>query len=271
MKTRTVYMSFAVVLIALFSVSFIDLKESAPAVIEQKVTYTVNGKQYDGYIAYDQNIKGKRPSVIVVPEWWGLNEYPRTRAKQLAELGYFAMAIDMFGGGVLANDPEQATRLTIPYYDNPTLCKTQLDAAIDLLKGFEQSDNKKVAAIGYCFGGFVVLNAAKLGSDLKGVVSFHGGLGGAKPVKDLLEARILVCHGEKDNFVPQKEMDAFKKQMDSVKADYTIKVYPGGTHAFTNPAATQTGKKFNMPIEYNAQADKSSWNDMKNFFAAIFK
>jgi len=116
-----------------------------------------------------------------------------------------------------------------------------------------------------------VLNSAKLGSDLKGVVSFHGGLAGVKPDKNLLKAKILVCHGGSDKFVPQHDLDVFKHQLDSVGANYTVKVYPNATHAFTNPEATATGKKFNIPIEYNAEADKNSWNDMKAFFATLFK
>ncbi len=118
--------------------------------------------------------------------------------------------------------------------------------------------------------GVFVLNAAKQGADLKGVVSFHGNLGGVAPDKNLLKAQILICHGESDNFVPQKEIAAFKKSMDSINANYTFKTYPNATHAFTNPEATGKGKKFNMPITYNAAADSASWNDMKEFFRKIF-
>jgi dienelactone hydrolase len=252
-------------------VSFAKVKKSAPVIKEEKVTYTVNGKEYIGYVSYDQSIKGKRPTVVVIPEWWGLNDYPRMRAKQLAELGYFAMAIDVYGGGVVADNPQAALKLATPFYQDPTITKTRLDASIALLKGFEQSDNKKIAAIGYCFGGFFVLNCAKLGSDLKGVVSFHGGLSGVKTDKNLLKAQILVCHGGDDKNVPQKEVNAFRHEMDSIGAKYSFIVYPNATHAFTNPAATETGEKFNIPIAYNAEADKKSWEDMKTFLAKVFK
>jgi dienelactone hydrolase len=151
------------------------------------------------------------------------------------------------------------------------LGKTRMDAAIKKIKEFPETDAGNVAAIGYCFGGWIVLNSAKLGSDLKGIVSFHGGLLGAPANKDLLKARILVCHGDSDKFVSLKDVDVFKHQMDSIGATYTYKSYANATHAFTNPDATKIGKEFNMPIKYNAEADKNSWDDMKTFFASLFK
>lgn len=240
------------------------------AIKEEPVTYSVGGKNYNGYVTYDSNQAGKRPAVLVVHEWWGLTNYPRSRAKQLAELGYIAMAVDMYGDGKTAADPKEAQALATPYYKDPTLAKTMLDAAIKTLKTFPETDTSKMAAIGYCYGGFIVLNAAKLGVDLKGVVSFHGDLSGVPVNKNLLKAKILVCHGEADKFVTKEAVEAFKKSMDSAGVDYTFKSYPGASHAFSNPGATELGKKFNLPIEYNAAADTASWNDMKNFFVKIF-
>ena len=179
------------------------------------------------------------------------------------------MAVDMYGDGKTGDDPKAAQALATPYYKDPTLSKTRLDAAINKLKTFPQTDTSKIAAIGYCYGGFIVLNAAKLGADLKGVVSFHGDLSGVPVNKNLLKAKILVCHGEADQFT-NPQVAAFKKSMDSAGVDYTFKSYPNATHAFTNPASTENGKKFNMPIAYNAAADTASWNDMKAFFAKIF-
>ena len=242
---------------------------TASSIKEDSVSMTINGKNYTGFVAYNDNEKGSRPAIIVVPEWWGLNDYTRSRAKQLAGLGYIAMAIDMYGNGKLGTDPKMAQELATPYYNDPTMAKTHIHAAIEKIKTFPQADTSRIAAIGYCFGGFIVLNAAKLGADLKGVVTFHGGLGGVAPQKDLLKAKILVCHGGADEF-ENPHVAEFKKQMDSVGADYTFKVYPNATHAFSNPAATETGKKFNMPIAYNAAADSASWNDMKEFFKKIF-
>jgi dienelactone hydrolase len=238
---------------------------------EETVTYTVSGKTYSGFIAYDAAVKGTRPVVMVVHEWWGLNDYPKMRARKLAGLGYIAMAVDMYGDGKIATNPKDAQELTTPFYKDPVLAKTLLDAAIKKIKEYPQADPANIAAIGYCFGGYIVLNAAKLGADLKGVVSFHGGLGGAPFEKNLLKSKVLVCQGGIDKFVSLKDADVFKHKMDSIGAAYTFKIYPNATHAFTNPASTENGKKFNLPIEYNPVADKDSWNDMKTFFASLFK
>ncbi len=236
---------------------------------EDSISYVLDGKSYAGFVAYDADKQGKRPGILVVPEWWGLNAYPRQRAKQLAGLGYIAMAVDMYGNGEICADPKAAQAAATPYYKDPTLAKTRLDAAINKLKTYSQTDTSKMAAIGYCFGGFIVLNAAKLGADLNGFVSFHGDLSGVPVKKEMIKAKILICHGDSDQFV-NPELAAFKKSMDSAGVDYTFKSYPGATHAFTNPAATQTGKKFNLPIAYNAAADSASWKDMKEFFRKIF-
>ena len=258
--------------VALFVLSTLNVKADMPPKIKEiNVNYSVNGTMMNGVVFFDENIRGKRPAILVVHEWWGLNDYPKMRARQLAELGYIAMAVDMYGSGKVGANPKEAQDLATPFYQDPQLAKSRLEAAQNKLKEFAETDPDKMAAIGYCFGGSVVLNSAKLGADLKGVVSFHGGLAGVKPDKNLLKANILVCHGGSDKFVPQHDVDVFKHQLDSVGAIYTVNVYPNATHAFSNPDATATGKKFNMPIEYNAEADKNSWNDMKSFFAALFK
>ncbi|MEO8854512.1 MAG: dienelactone hydrolase family protein [Ginsengibacter sp.] len=236
---------------------------------EEAISYESEGKKYEGYVSYKEDQKGKRPGILVVHEWWGLNDYSRRRAKQLAELGYIAMAVDMYGNGQEAEDPGTAQALATPFYKDPSLAKKRLDAAMDILKKYPQTDTSKLAVIGYCFGGYVALNAAKLGADLQGVVSFHGGLTGAKPDKNLLKAKILVCHGEDDQF-ENPHVAEFKKDMDSIGADYTFKVYQNATHAFSNPNATAKGEKYNMPIKYNAAADSASWNDMKEFFKKLF-
>ena len=254
------------------TVSKADKAKDSTAVValkEDSVSYMLDGKEYKGYVVYNENNKDKRPAILVVHEWWGLNDYSRSRAKQLATMGYIAMATDMFGNGQTAADPGQAQVLATPFYQDPLLAKTRLDAAINKLQEYPQTDTANIAAIGYCFGGYVVLNAAKLGSSLKGVVSFHGGLGGAPVKEGVVKADILVCHGEADDFV-NKEVEPFKRSMDSAGVRYTFKSYADATHAFTNPGATEKGKKFNMPIQYNAAADADSWNDMKLFFNKIF-
>jgi dienelactone hydrolase len=237
---------------------------------EEKFTYTIDSLTMDGYVVFDENKKGKRPAVLVVHEWWGLNDYPMMRARELAKMGYFAFAVDMYGNGKRADNPTDAQNFATPFYMNPGMAKYRLDAALAKLKDFEQADISKVAAIGYCFGGGVLLNSARLGENLLGVVSFHGSLVGTPADKDLLKAKILVCHGADDSFVSQEEVDQFRMQMDSIGADYTFISYPGATHAFTNPDATAMGMKFKMPIAYNAAADAASWKDMKDFFAKIF-
>jgi dienelactone hydrolase len=177
----------------------------------------------------------------------------------------------MYGDGRMGNDPDAAKNLAMPFYQNPALAKSRFDAALAKVKTFDQADTTKIAATGYCFGGGMVLNLARLGENLKGVVSFHGSLVGVPADKSLLKAKILVCHGADDQFVKPEEVAMFKKQMDSIGADYTFIAYPGATHAFTNPNATKMGEQFKMPIAYNAAADSSSWQAMQTFFARIFK
>ena len=251
-----------------------DTEEKTTAVMqikEEAVSYSADTVNMNGFVAFDASTDKKRPVVIIVHEWWGLNDYTKSRARQLAELGYLAIAVDMYGDGKQADNPELAGQLATPFYINPAMAKARFDAALAKVKMMPQADTTQIAAIGYCFGGTQVLNMAKLGSPLKGVVSFHGGLAGVPADKNLLKAAVLVCHGESDSFVPAAEVTQFKKEMDSVAANYSFKSYADATHAFTNPEATEKGKKFNIPIAYNAAADSSSWNDMKVFFGQIFK
>lgn len=209
-----------------------------------------------------------RPGVVVVHEWWGLNDYIRGRVSQLAELGYEALAADMYGGGQTATDPEGANGLmSAALGDVPSLEK-RLQAAVDTLKARPGVDGSKIAAIGYCFGGAVVLHGARVGMPLAAVASFHGALGSFHdPTPGSVKPRILVCHGADDALVPQEEIDAFKKQMDAAGADYRFEAYPGAKHGFTNPDATANGAKYGMPLAYDADADARSWADMKELFA----
>jgi len=246
-----------------------EMKE--PKLKEETVSYKLDSSNRNNFVVYDENIEGERPAVLVIHEWWGLNDYAKMRARELAKLGYIAMAVDMYGDGKMGDDPDAAGKLSTPFYMKPETAKPIFDAALEKLKGFSQTDSTKVGAIGYCFGGAQVLNLAKMGEDLKGVVSFHGNLTVVPANKDLLKAQVLVCHGAVDQFVPQKEVDQFKKQMDSIGAKYTFKAYEGATHAFTNPNATAMGEKFKIPIKYNAAADTASWNDMKTFFTRVFQ
>lgn len=237
----------------------------------ENLDYTGDGVTMKGLVAYNEGNTDLKPVVLIVPEWWGIGDYTKGRAKQLAELGYLAFAIDMYGEGKTADNPGDAGKLATPFYAPNGLAAKRFEAALAKIKSYPGADTNRIAAIGYCFGGAMVLNMARLGEPLKGVVSFHGNLIGAPADKKLLKADILVCHGEDDKFVSPAEVAAFKKQMDSVQASYTFKSYPGATHAFTNPAATDKGKQFNIPIAYNAAADTASFNEMKTFFNKIFK
>ena len=236
----------------------------------EEINYLVDGKNYKDFIAFDAEIKGKRPAILVIPEWWGCNDYTRYRAKMLAELGYIAIAVDMYGDGKIAETPEQAQALATPFYKNPNVAKKRIEAAIEKIKSYSETDSNNIAAIGYCFGGSMVLNAAKLGVTLKGVVSFHGGLAGVQAKPNTLKSKILVCHGGDDKFVSADDFKNYKQNLDEVKAEYIFKTYKGATHAFSNPDATANGKKFNMPIAYNEAADKSSWDEMKRFLKSLF-
>jgi dienelactone hydrolase len=238
---------------------------------EESVSIQADSVTLNSLVAYPDDTTAKHPIVLIVPEWWGLDNYVKRRAKELAELGYFAVGVDMYGNGKVGTNPTEAGALATPFYKNPLLAKSRLEAALAKAKTYAQADTTHTAAIGYCFGGAMVLNSAKLGLPVNGVVSFHGNLAGVPPVKEMIKAQVLVCHGAIDQFVSAQEVATFKKQMDSVGIPYTFKEYANATHAFTNPEATEKGKKFNLPIAYNAAADTASWNDMKSFFDVIFK
>ncbi len=253
-----------------------DKKKEEPSVKEPKIkeeiiSYKVDTLNMNSYLVYDENGSGKRPLVLVIHEWWGLNDYVKMRAKKLAELGYVALAVDMYGNGQMGNDPDAAGKLAMPFYQNPDMAKKHVQAAIDNIKTNALIDASKMAIMGYCFGGSVSIGVARMGLDLKGAVSFHGNLNVVPLNKDLLKAEILVCHGNADPLVPQAEVDLFKKQMDSVGAKYVFKGYDGALHAFTNPNATEMGEKYKLPIKYDAAADSASWNEMKAFFGRIFQ
>lgn len=245
-------------------------QKSAPQLKTSTESYSSGQDTLLGFTVYDSSIREKRPAILVVHEWWGQNDYARQRAQQLAELGYVAMAVDMFGNGKNTTDKNQAMAMAGPFYSNPQMAKAKLDAALAKLKMHPQVDTSKIAAIGYCFGGSMVLGYANSGVDLDGVVSFHGGLQGLKADKNL-KAQVLICHGIDDSFVSDQDSAGYRKQLEDAGVKYEFKSYPGAKHAFTNPAATETGQKQGIDVAYNAEADKASWNDMKSFLDRIFK
>lgn len=246
---------------------FFFVAQAQSNLVAEEVVYTdpIDQTKLHGFVAYPAQSKKSLSAVIVIHEWWGSNDYARMRARKLAELGYFAFALDMYGEGKQGNDPSTAGALATPFYKNPALAQQRIEAAIAQVRTYTQANPQKMAAIGYCFGGSMVLNAAKLGMDFKSVVSFHGGLAGVPAETGKTKANILVCHGEADSFISPEELNGFRKNLDDTKTPYQFIGYPGATHAFSNPNATDMGKKFNIPIAYQAEADTKSWNDMKRF------
>ncbi|MDN3606474.1 dienelactone hydrolase family protein [Kaistella yonginensis] len=233
------------------------------------ISYNIDGRTHKSFIAYQENGIAK-PVVMVLPEWWGVTDFVKERAEKLAELGYFAVAVDYYGEGKTIDNPEEAAKVSSLFYKIPVNAKLAFDLAKRQVFNYEDADSGKIAAIGFCFGGAQALNMARLEDDLKGVVSFHGNLmTGIKPRNN--KVKILVCNGQADSFVPADEIAAFKKQMDSAKIDYQFIDYPNALHSFTNPEATAIGKKFNLKVAYNKEADEKSWEDMKVFLAKIFK
>jgi len=266
-----VVMRLLFVLITAFLLLQCGNQAETRSVKHEEITYTADTLTMQGYLAYDAAIEGKRPGIIVVHEWWGHNAYARKRADMLAELGYVALAVDMYGDGKQADHPENAMKFASQVMQNIEQAKTRFLAGMDKLKNHPDVDPEKIAAIGYCFGGGVVLHMARMGVDLDGAVSFHGSIATQRPArKDSVKAQILVCNGADDNFVTQEQIDAFKQEMDSAGVTYQFINYPGAIHSFTNPDADLFGQKFNMPLAYNAEADHKSWEDMKAFLKKVF-
>lgn len=236
-----------------------------------EVTYSTDTTEMKGYIVYDKSIKEKRPGVIVVHEWWGHNDYTRERADMLADLGYTAIAIDMYGDGKQAAHPEDAGKFSGMVMQNIDVAKARFDAALEVLKNNPSVDSTQIAAVGYCFGGSVVLTMANAGEDLDAVAAFHSGVQLPIMPNDKLKAKVLVANGADDPFVSPESITNFKNAMDSIQADYKYIAYPGAKHAYTSKDADSLGKKFKLPLEYNASADVKSWDALKNLLNETFK
>ena len=242
------------------------------AVQGTEVEYPAGESVLKGYLAFDDSIQGKRPGILVVHEWWGHNPYARKRADMLAELGYTALAVDMYGDGRTASHPKDAAIFSGEVKKNIPMARERFIAAIKLLQKEPTVDKEKISAIGYCFGGGVVLEMARSGLDLDGVASFHGSLTTENPARPgVVKAKVLVLNGEDDPFVKAEQIEAFKKEMDAVGISYRFINYPGAKHSFTNPDADTFGKKFNLPLAYSPEADQLSWQAMQDFFNEIYK
>lgn len=240
-------------------------------VVGEEVSYIDNGVTMKGYLAYDKNIKGKRPGVLVVHEWWGHNDYARKRAMMLAGMGYTALAVDMYGDGKQADHPDDAGKFAKEVSKNMPVARARFDAAMNLLKQHKSVQADQMAAIGYCFGGGLVLNLARQGIDLKGVASFHGSLATDTPAEaGRMKARVAVFTGADDPMVPKAQVEAFTKEMEKAGVQYQLASYPGVKHSFTNPAADEYAKKFKLPVAYDAEADRDSWGQLGEFLTELF-
>jgi len=266
MKKSLAVIAFALILFVT------GIAHATPDIRFKPVKYNAAGTRMVGYLAWDASIEGKRPGVIVVHEWWGLNDYARMRARMLAELGYTALAVDMYGNEKVATHPDDAGKFSSELMKNFDLARTRFLAGMELLKKEPTVDATRIAAIGYCFGGGIVLNMARQGTDLKGVASFHGNLTPVKPAQPgSIKAKLLVLNGDADKFTTSEQIGAFKEEMKTAGADLTFISYPEATHSFTNPDADKLAKEFKMPIAYNAAADKLSWEELKKFLKEVFK
>jgi dienelactone hydrolase len=244
--------------------------ETGP-VATKNVSYSAGGTTMTGFLAYPAHASDKRPGVLVVHEWWGLNDYARRRARELAQLGYVALAVDMYGDGKLATHPDDAKKFMGEVMGNPELRTQRFEAARAVLAAEEHVDAQKLAAIGYCFGGAVILGAARSGSKLDAIASFHGALATQQPLAaGAFSGRILVATGAADPFVPADQVAAFKNEMDAAGAKYELVEYPGAKHAFTVPEATEAGQKNGLPLEYNAEADSDSWKKLRELLVTIW-
>ena len=240
----------------------------------EEITYSAGGVEMKGYIAWDSDVPGERPGVLVVHEWWGNNPYSRRRAEMLAELGYTGMALDMYGDGTVAENPDEAGVLMNGLLENLGTVRSRFNAALDVLKAHATTDATKSGAIGYCMGGGIVLHMARHGADLKAVASFHGALplGVAAPGEGSeVTARIAVYHGEDDVLIPDEAVTAFKAEMKKTGADCLFVPLPTALHGFSNPLATTNGEKYGLPLRYDERADNASWSHMQLVLQSAFK
>jgi len=236
----------------------------------KSISYKIGDQNFKGYLAWKDDGEKIKPGILVVHEWWGFNEYIRMRTDMLAELGYVAMAVDMYGDGKIYDTAMDAQNAAGYIFSHPDLLKERMEKGYEILTSEKTVDQKHIGAIGYCFGGTVVLNAAAMGLPLETVVSFHGGLNGFKASPAMKNTKVLICNGAADMFVTQADIENFKSEMQKYNVTYEFKNYEAATHAFTNKYSTEAGKKFNMPIAYNEAADKASWQDMILFFNKYF-
>ncbi len=229
----------------------------------ETLEYSAGGTRLLGHLAYDSSIQGKRPGVVLFGEWWGLTDLLKRRASQIAELGYVALAADVYGDAKIAVDPAEAGKCMGGLMGDISVATARVTAAIETLAKVPQVDGARLGAMGYCLGGALSLHAARLGQPLRGIVSFHGSLGRTHPAKPGdVKARVMVLHGGSDNFISDDELTGFIREMRELNVDLVFESYPGVKHGFTNPEATAKGQKFGLNLAYDASADSRSWDSM---------
>ena len=233
------------------------------------VTYNDGDVVLEGFVAWDSELEGKKsPGILISHQWMGLTDYEKGRCKQLAELGYVAFALDIYGKNNRPANRGEAGKTAGGFKKNRALYRQRLNLGLAQLVAQPGVDEKQIAAIGYCFGGTGVLELARSGAEVSGVVSFHGGLDSPSPEDGKkIQSKVLVCHGADDPFVPVADIDAFKKELNDAKVDWQMNYYSGAVHAFTQPMAGNDNSK---GAAYNAKADQRSWSAMKTFFGEIF-
>jgi dienelactone hydrolase len=240
----------------------------APDVQTREIVYQQNGTMLQGMLAWDANAEGRRPGVLVVHEWWGHDEHARAQAERLAEAGYVALAVDMYGSGRRAAHPDEAQKLMTEAMADPAVVQARFAAARTALTNDARVDPERIAAIGYCFGGAIVLGQARAGADLDAVVSFHGALETTSPAQPgAVRARVLVLTGEADPFVPPDLVEKFRAEMTAAGATFRIVTYPGVKHSFTNPQAGTHGMD---QLGYDEAAANAAWQEMLGLFKEIF-
>lgn len=241
-----------------------------PEIKTQTIHYPADGRTMRSYLAFDAAQRGRRPGIVIFSEWWGLNDYLERRARELAALGYVALAVDIYGDGRTASDPKEAGELMNGLFADMDGTSERIRAALAALAARPEVDAVRLGAMGYCMGGALALHAARLGLDLRGVVSFHGSLDRTHAArKGDVKAKVLICQAGDDSFVPAEQLESFRKEMQELGVDLEVVVYPGARHAFTNPKATENGQRFGLPLAYDANADRQSWEKMRTFWTRV--
>ena len=260
-------------ILVLSVISFFSFVALANADVRtEEIEYSHDGTQLKGYLAFDDSKLGKRPGILVVHEWWGHNDHARNRAKMLAEGGYTAFALDMYGAGKLANHPKKAGEFMNAAFNNWSKSQARYNKALEILKAHKTVDANRIGSVGFCFGGAVSIKMARGGADLKGIVGFHSALPMEPAIKkNSMKSAVLIINGSEDGFLKPETVAAFSQEMFNSNVDFTYMNLKGVKHSYTNPKADEFSKKFNIPaLQYNKKADEQAWSEMLRFFQRIF-